>query len=120
LRPALAENESQEMVFGFYFDDKPGVLGCKKIGNSPISRFDESIELSGSGIINLNYDKRDSLLDFPTYQDFENNNKSISDVTKLTTNALDAIDESAFEDFLAELKRIADKEKPKDRKSTRL
>ena len=53
------------------------------------------------------------MLDFPTYQDFENNNKSISDVTKLTTNALDAIDEAAFEDFLAELKRIADKEKPK-------
>lgn len=113
LRPALAENESKERVFGVYFDDKPDVLVFKKIGNSPIRRFDESIELSGSGIINLNYDKRDSLLDFPTYQDFENNNKSISDVTKLTTNALDAIDESAFEDFLAELKRIADKEKPK-------
>lgn len=113
LRPALAENESKERVFGVYFDDKPDVLVFKKIGNSPIRRFDESIELSGSGIINLNYDKRDSLLDFPTYIDFENNNKSISDVTKLTTNALDAIDESAFEDFLAELKRIADKEKPK-------
>lgn len=113
LRPSLAENESKERVFGVYFDDKPDVLVFKKIGNSPIRRFDESIELSGSGIINLNYDKRDSLLDFPTYQDFENNNKSISDVTKLTTNALDAIDESAFEDFLAELKRIADKEKPK-------
>ena len=113
LRPALAENESKERVFGVYFDDKPDVLVFKKIGNSPIRRFDESIELSGSGIINLNYDKRDSLIDFPTYQDFENNNKSISDVTKLTTNALDAIDESAFEDFLAELKRIADKEKPK-------
>lgn len=113
LRPALAENESKERVFGVYFDDKPDVLVFKKIGNSPIRRFEESIELSGSGIINLNYDKRDSLLDFPTYQDFENNNKSISDVTKLTTNALDAIDESAFEDFLAELKRIADKEKPK-------
>ncbi|MFY7937986.1 MAG: HsdM family class I SAM-dependent methyltransferase, partial [Flavobacterium sp.] len=113
LRPALAENESKERVFGVYFDDKPDVLVFKKIGNSPIRRFDESIELSGSGIINLNYDKRDSLLDFPTYLDFENNNKSISDVTKLTTNALDAIDESAFEDFLAELKRIADKEKPK-------
>jgi type I restriction enzyme M protein len=113
LRPALAENESKERVFGVYFDDKPDVLVFKKIGNSPIRRFDESIELSGSGIINLNYDKRDNLLDFPTYQDFENNNKSISDVTKLTTNALDAIDESAFEDFLSELKRIADKEKPK-------
>ncbi len=113
LRPALAENESKERVFGVYFDDKLDVLVFKKIGNSPIRRFDESIELSGSGIINLNYDKRDSLLDFPSYQDFENNNKSISDVTRLTTNALDAIDESAFEDFLAELKRIADKEKPK-------
>lgn len=113
LRPALAENESKERVFGVYFDDKTDILVFKKIGNSPLRRFDESIELSGSGLINLNYDKRDSLLDFPTFKDFENNNASISDVTKLTTDALDAIDEVAFEDFLSELKRIADKEKPK-------
>ncbi len=113
LRPALAENESKERVFGVYFDDKTDVLIFKKIDNSPIRRFNESIELSASGIINLNYDKRDSLIDFPTYKDFENNNASISDVTKLTTDALDAIDEVAFEDFLAELKRIADKEKTK-------
>ena len=44
---------------------------------------------------------------------FRINNESISDVTKLTTDALDAIDESAFEDFLAELKRAADSVKPK-------
>jgi type I restriction enzyme M protein len=113
LRPALAENESKERVFGVYFDDKPDVLIFKKIGNSPIRRFDESIELSGSGLVNLNYDKRDFILDFPTYKNFEDNNKSISDVTKLTTSALDAIDEVAFEEFLAELKRIADLEKPK-------
>ncbi|MBF7090200.1 N-6 DNA methylase [Flavobacterium sp. ALJ2] len=113
LRPALAENESKERVFGVYFDDKTDILVFKKIGNSPLRRFDESIELSGSGLINLNYDKRDGLFDFPTFKDFENNNASISDVTKLTTDALDAIDEVAFEDFLAELKRIADKEKPK-------
>jgi type I restriction enzyme M protein len=85
LRPALAENESKERVFGVYFDDKTDILVFKKIGNSPLRRFDESIELSGSGLINLNYDKRDSLLDFPTFKDFENNNASISDVTKLTT-----------------------------------
>lgn len=113
LRPALAENESKERVFGVYFDDKNDILIFKKIGNSPLRRFNESIELSGSGLINLNYDKRDSLIDFPKYKDFENNNASISDVTKLTTDALDAIDEVAFEDFLAELKRIADKERPK-------
>ncbi len=113
LRPALAENESEERVFGVYFDDKPDILVFKKIGNSPIRRFDESIELSGSGIINLNFDKRDFLIDFPSYEDFRINNESISDVTKLTTDALDAIDESAFEDFLAELKRVADSVKPK-------
>lgn len=113
LRPALAENESKERVFGVYFDDKPELLIFKKIGNSPIRRYDESIELSGSGIVNLNYDKRDNLLDFPSFKNFEDNNKSISDVTKLTTSALDAIDEVAFEEFLAELKRIADREKPK-------
>lgn len=113
LRPALAENESKERVFGVYFDDKPDVLIFKKIGNSPIRRFDEGIELSGSGIVNLNFDKRDFILDFPTYKNFQDNNKSISDVTKLTISALDAIDEVAFEEFLAELKRIADREKPK-------
>jgi type I restriction enzyme M protein len=113
LRPALAENESKERVFGIYFDDKTDVLVFKKIGNSPLRRFDESIELSGSGLVNLNYDKRDSIIDFPTFKDFENNNASISDVTKLTTDALDAIDEVAFEDFIAELKRVADKENPK-------
>ena len=113
LRPALAENESKERIFGVYFDDKADVLIFKKIGNSPIRRFDESVELSGSGLVNLNYDKRDFILDFPTYKNFEDNNRSISDVTKLTTSALDAIDEVAFEEFLAELKRIADREKPK-------
>ena len=113
LRTAMAENESSERIFGVYFDNKTDVLIFKKIGNSPIRRFDESIELSDSGIVNLNYDKRDSLLDFPTYQNFKENNASISDLTKLTTDSLDAIDESAFQDFLAELKRIADKEKPK-------
>jgi type I restriction enzyme M protein len=110
LRPALAENESKERVFGVYFDDKTDVLIFKKIGNSPLRRFNEEIELSGSGIINLNYDKRDILIEFPKYIEFENNNASISDVKKLTTDALDAIDEEAFVDFLAELKRIADKE----------
>lgn len=113
LRPALAENESKERVFGVYFDDKTDILIFKKIGNSPIRRYDETLELSNSGLINLNLDKRDSLIDFPTFNDFTNNNASISDVTKLTTDALDAIDESAFEDFLADIKKVADKEKPK-------
>lgn len=113
LRPALAENESKERIFGVYFDESLDVLIFKKIGNSPIRRFQEDYELSGSGIINLNFDKRDYLNDFPTYQDFIENNESISDVTKLTISALDAIDEVDFEDFLAELKRIADREKPK-------
>ena len=113
LRPSMAENESKERVFGVYFDDKSDILIFKKIDNSPIRRFNESIELSGAGIINLNYDKRDSLIDFPSYEDFRLNNQSISDVSKLTIEALDAIDESAFEDLLAELKRVSDSVKPK-------
>lgn len=113
LRPAMAENESKERVFGVYFDDKIDLLIFKKIGNSPIRRFDETIELSESGLMNLNYDKRDLLIDLPSYKDFENNNESISDVTKLTTSALDAIDGAAFENFISDLKRIADKERPK-------
>lgn len=110
LRPALAENESTERIFGVYFDNKHGVLLFKKIGNSPIRRLDEGIERTGSGLINLNYDKRDNYTDFPSHEDFLNNNRSISDVTKLTISALDAVDEVAFEEFLAELKRLADRE----------
>jgi len=113
LRPALAENESKERIFGVYFDDRQDILIFKKIGNSPIRRFDESLELSNSGLINLNFDRRDFLIDLPTFRDFKTNNESISDVTKLSIPALDAVDEAAFEDFLSDLKRIADREKPK-------
>ena len=39
LRSAMAENESEERVFGVYFDDEPNILIFKKIGNSEIRRF---------------------------------------------------------------------------------
>lgn len=113
LRPALAENESQERVFGIYFDDKSDILIFKKIANSPLRRYNELLELSNSGLINLNFDSRDNIIDLPSFDDFIENNYSISDVSKLTIDSLDAIDESAFEDFLAELKRAADNVKPK-------
>jgi type I restriction enzyme M protein len=113
LRTAMAENESKERVFGVYFDDKLDILLFKKIGNSPIRRLNEELEETNSGMIILNYDKRDNLIDFPTFIDFVENNNSISDVTRLTIESIDAIDESAFVDFLAELKKIADREKPK-------
>lgn len=113
LRSAMAENESKERIFGVYFDDKTEILLFKKIGNSPIRRLNEELEESNSGMIILNYDKRDLLIDFPSFNDLIENNNSISDVTRLTLESIDAIDESAFEDFLAELKKIADREKPK-------
>ncbi|MDR3519963.1 MAG: N-6 DNA methylase [Candidatus Pacebacteria bacterium] len=113
LRSAMSENESKERIFGVYFDDKNDILIFKKLGNSPIRRFNEELELSGGGLINLNYDRRDILIDLPTHDDFIKNNQSISDLTKLRTDALEAIDEENFKDFIAQLKRDADRTKPK-------
>lgn len=112
LRPAMAENESKERIFGVYFDDKQDILIFKKLGSSPIRRYNEDIELSGSGLINLNFDHRDLLIELPSFHDFKENNESISDLSKLKIDALEAIDEEAFKDFLAELKRDADRTKP--------
>ena len=113
LRPVMSENESNERVFGIYFDNQPDIILLKKIGNSPVRRFNESLEFSQGGMQELNLIQRDLLIDLPNFNDFKQNNQSISDVTKLILSALDAVDESAFEDFLAELKRIADSKKPK-------
>lgn len=113
LRSAMSENESKERIFGVYFDNKQDVLIFKKLGNSPIRRFNEELELSGAGLINLNYDQRDTLIDLPAYDDLIKNNESISDLTKLRTDALEAIDEENFKDFIAQLKRDADRTKPK-------
>lgn len=112
LRPVMAENESDERIFGIYFDNEYDILLFKKIGNAPIRRFNEDLELS-SGLNGLNLSKRDLLLDLPTYQDFMSNNESISDVSKLTIDSLDAIDEEDFKTLLSEFKRISDREKPK-------
>ena len=113
LRPAMAENESPERVFGIYFDNENEILIFKKISNSPIRRFNEELELSTSGLLDLNLTKRDLLVDLPTYNDLISNNESISDVSKLTIDSLDAIDEEDFKTLLSEFKRIFDREKPK-------
>jgi len=65
------------------------------------------------GIENLNFDKRDLLIDLPSFDDFKQNNESIANLEKLTIDALEAIDETNFEDFMQELKRDADRIKPK-------
>ncbi|MCT8249147.1 N-6 DNA methylase [Proteus vulgaris] len=113
LRSAMNENESADKIFGVYFDDEDGVLLFKKFGNSPIRRFDETLEKSSSGIVNLNFDKRDLLSDLPSYDDFKKNNESISDLEKLTIDSLEAIDESNFSSFMSLLQRDAERLKPK-------
>jgi type I restriction enzyme M protein len=113
LRSAMNENESKDRIFGIYFDNQDDILIFKKFGNSPIRRFDENIESSGSGIENLNFDKRDFLVDLPSYEDFKQNNESISNLEKLTINSLEAIDETNFASFMYQLKKNADLLKPK-------
>ncbi len=113
LRSAMNENESKDKIFGVYFDNMDDILIFKKFGNSPIRRFDESLEKSSGGITNLNFDKRDLLNELPSYKDFKDNNESISNLEKLTVNSLEAIDESNFIYFVELLKRDADRIKPK-------
>lgn len=74
----MNENESEERIFGLYFDNQDGVLIFKKIGNSPIRRFYELKELEFDGIRALNYDERDLFSELPSQKDFVENNESIS------------------------------------------
>ncbi len=113
LRSAMNENESTDKIFGVYFDNEDGILIFKKFGNSPIRRFDESLEKSGNGMMLLNFDKRDLLSELPSFEDFKDNNESISNLEKLTMNSLEAIDESNFSSFMSLLQRDADRLKPK-------
>jgi type I restriction enzyme M protein len=114
LRSAMAENESEERVFGVYFDDQDGIIILKKSGNSEVKRFFEDKILRQDGISDsLNLSHRDSYIDLPSQKDFIQNNESISDLTKLTLNSLDAIDETTFVNLMNGLKRANDRIKPK-------
>ncbi len=113
LRSAMNENESEERIFGIYFDDRDGVLIFKKIGNSPIRRFYENKELEFDGIGALNYGERDLLSELPSQKDFVENNESIANPERLKLEYLDAIDESNFTDVLNSIKRSNDKIQPK-------
>ena len=113
LRPAMNENTSDDRIFGVYFDDEFDILIFKKSGNSEIRRFyeeNESLLDAGEG---WNTTKRDSLMTLPTQKDFLENNKSINDLSKLTVNALDAIDQSLFADLMNSLKKANDRIRPK-------
>ncbi len=114
LRPAMAENESDDRIFGIYFDDESDILIFKKIWNSEIRRFFENKELHINWVNGLGLQNRDSILDLPSQKDFIENNESISDLTKLKTDNLDAIDEVNFKDVMNLLKRANDKIKPKN------
>lgn len=113
LRSAMSENESEDRIFGVYFDKELDILIFKKFGNSPIRRFDETLELNEGNITDLNYSTRDLLNELPKFDDFMNNNAAITDLEKLTIDSLDAIDETNFTTFMAQLKRDADRLKPK-------
>lgn len=110
LRSAMNENESPERIFGVYFDNEEGILIFKKLGNSPIKRFDETKE---GDFGDLNIGQRDLIANLPTQKDFEENNESISRPNKLTLNSLDSIDESNFTEVLNSLKRANDRIHPK-------
>ena len=109
----MNENESEDKIFGIYFDNEESILIFKKFGNSPIRRYNEVLEKSSGGIQNLNFDTRDLLNEIPSFEDFKNNKESISNLEKLTINSLEAIDETNFERFMSLLKKDADRIKPK-------
>ncbi len=112
LRPAMAENESKDRIFGIYFDNKNDVLIFKKTGNSELVRFYENKQLENGVFVGWNLENRDSLIDLPSQQDFLENNQSSSDLTKLTFDALDAIDEASFTEQINTLKRAKDRIRP--------
>lgn len=114
LRSAMAENESEDRIFWIYFDNEDGIIIFKKIWNSEIRRFYENMELHQNWINGLWLNNRDSLIQLPTQKDLIENNESISDLTKLKTDNLDAIDEINFKDVMNLLKRANDKIKPKN------
>lgn len=112
LRSAMELNTSKDRVFGVYFDNNPDILIFKKIGNSEIRRFYEHESIQQDGLSDWNLDNRDVLSTLPSQQDFIENNESISDLTKLKFDALDAIDESNFTGLMESLKRTNDSIKP--------
>lgn len=109
LRSAMNENESKERIFGVYFDNEDGILIFKKLGNSPLKRFDERKEGNFGG---LNIGNRDLLSGIPNQKDFIENNESISHPEKLKLESLDSIDESNFKKVLETLNRAKDKIRP--------
>lgn len=112
LRSAMELNTSKDRIFGVYFDDNTDVIIFKKIGNSEIRRFYENEEIQQDGLSDWNLEKRDSLGSLPSQKDFIENNQSISDLSKLKFDSLDAIDESNFTDLMDALKRTNDSIKP--------
>ena len=114
LRSAMAENESDDRIFGVYFDGQDGILVFKKSGNSDIKRYFEKNTLRQDGINDSwNLTQRDTYLDLPSQVDFVENNESIGDLTKLKLDSLEAIDESTFIGLMNGLKRANDRIKPK-------
>ena len=105
LRAMMEVNTSKDRIFGVYFDNLEGILIFKKNGNSEIRRFNEYNEISQDGIVGWNLGKRDLLIDLPSQNDFIENNESISDLSKLKLDNIDAIDESNFTDLMETLKR---------------
>lgn len=112
LRPAMAENESKDRIFGIYFDNKNDIIVFKKLGNSELVRFNESKQIEQGVFVGWNLNNRDQLLDLPSQDDFLKNNESISDLKKLTFDALDAIDEETFTEQIDFLKRAKDRIRP--------
>lgn len=114
LRSAMSENESKDRIFWVYFDNEDWILIFKKIWNSGIRRFYENKELHKNWVNWLWLQNRDLFSELPSQKDFIENNESISDVKKLKTDNLDAIDESNFKDVMNLLARANDKIKPKN------
>lgn len=112
LRPAMAENESKDRIFGVYFDNNYDILIFKKIGNSELVRFYENRQNENGVYVGLNLENRDLLLELPSQQDFIENNQSISDLSKLKFDSLDSIDEVSFTEQINALKRAKDRIRP--------
>lgn len=111
LRSAMAENESEDKVFGVYFDDQDDLLVFQRVSNSEITRFYPSKieEVTNNG---WNIENRDFISDLPSQKNFIDDNKNFNDIDSLTYEKLQKIDEKTFENVINTLKRANDAIRP--------
>ncbi len=108
LSAAMKEYQG-ELVFGVYFDNEPDLLIFQKEGTNPIKRYNPAKTIDGDGLLKLNLNNRDALIDLPNFKFFLGNIRATEDVSKLNFKTNQPIDEDIFRNLLEVINRMQDK-----------